>query len=176
MKNIKRVFEGSRFAVGIGEILGKGGKKIEREMVIHPGAVVILPIIDANRIVLIRNERFAVEKTLWELPAGTLEPGELPLQTAGRELIEETGYQSNDIKPLITFYSSPGFCNEIMHAFVAKDLSLVGQQLEDSEKIEPEVVDLKQVYAMIQMGEICDGKTIATLLYFKAFFTVGKGR
>lgn len=176
MRNIKKTFEGARFSVGVVEILGKGGKKIQREMVIHPGAVVILPVVDANRIVLIRNERFAVEKTLWELPAGTLELGESPIQTASRELIEETGYQSDDIQPLMTFYTTPGFCNEIMYAFVAKDLTFVGQQLEDSEKIQPEVVDLKRVYAMIQSGEICDGKTISALLYFKFFVNVGIGQ
>jgi ADP-ribose pyrophosphatase len=166
MKNIKKVFEGTRFAVGVIEILGRNKKKISREMVIHPGAVVILPIFDINKIILIRNERFAVGKTLWELPAGTLESEESPLETASRELVEETGYESINIKPLITFYTTPGFCNEIMHAFVATDLIFVGQQLEDSEKIEPEIVEWSQALAMIQSGEICDGKTITTLLYY----------
>lgn len=166
-KDIKRVFEGARFDVGEIEIKNNKGKKITREMVIHPGAVVILPLVDADKVVLIRNERYAIGKDLWELPAGTLEPGEPPDDTARRELIEETGYTCEQMIPLTRFYTTPGFCDEVMYAYAAKGLKHVGQNLDDSEKIEPKVFSWSEIMTMIKSGEICDGKTIAALLFYK---------
>jgi ADP-ribose pyrophosphatase len=157
LKDSTLVYKGSRFDVR------KIGK---REAVIHPGAVVILPLLDEKNIVMIRNERFAVGETLWELPAGTLEPKEEPYITAQRELIEETGYKAGQCDLLTTFYTSPGICNERMFAYVAKDLTYVGQKLEETEKITVEIMDWKRIKEMIYSGEIYDGKTLTTLLFW----------
>jgi ADP-ribose pyrophosphatase len=140
-----------------------GREPVRRDVVVHPGAVVILPILDHRRIVLIRNYRYAVEEELWELPAGTLEPDEAPIDTARRELQEETGYRAGTMTPLIEFYTSPGILNEWMHAFLATDLTQVGQDLQGSERIQVEVIDKDEVRRRLVEGELRDGKTIAVL-------------
>lgn len=139
-----------------------------RELVAHPGAVVILPLLD-DQVVMIRNHRWAINRELWELPAGTLEPPEPPDLCAGRELVEETGYRAGRIVPLINFYSSPGFCSELLHTFVATDLEHVGQHLEETEKIQVELLPFTSVLEMVKSNQICDAKTIATLLYYDGF-------
>jgi len=164
------VFRASRFDVRSIEVPTKEEHTVLREFVAHPGAVVILPILDDEHIVMIRNERFVVNHELWELPAGTLEPDEPPEKTAFRELIEETGYHPGLLKPMLNFFTSPGICNEIMYAFVASDLKEVGQNLEETEKIKVEVLDWRQVLSMIKDGTICDGKTITTLLYYQMLY------
>ena len=160
LKDSKLVFRGTWFDV---RTLGK------RDVVIHPGAVVILPLLDDEHILMIKNERFAVGETLWELPAGTLEPREHPDATASRELVEETGYEAKKIEPLTTFYTSPGICNERMFAYTAQDLIYVGQKLDETEKITVEVVEWKKIREMIFNGEIHDGKTLTTLLFYLYF-------
>ena len=159
-ENAAPLFEGRKIDL---YVVGK------REFVIHPGAVVILPLLSDDEVILIRNERFVVNETLWELPAGTLEPNENPLDAAHRELIEEIGYQANVMDPLFDFYTTPGFCNEKIHAFAAKDLTLVGQNLDPDEKITAEVLKWGKVMTMIKDGTIHDSKTIATLLYYSQF-------
>jgi ADP-ribose pyrophosphatase len=168
-KNTPKVFSGARFEVHTMLAEGKSGKPIQREVVVHPGAVVILPILDEEHIVMIRNERFAVGRELWELPAGTLEVNEPPLLSAKRELIEETGYEAKQVEPLVTFFTSPGICNEVMYAFVAQDLTFVGQNLDENEKIITEVVTWQKAMDMVRDGTIADGKTITTLLYYHSF-------
>ncbi len=142
---------------------------VEKALVQHPGAVVILPFVDADHICLIRNKRFAVEKTLVELPAGTLEPGEEAIITAQRELAEETGFRSDNLTPLFDYYVSPGILNEKMHAFIAKNLVSGEQNLMHDEEIEIEVVRFDDALAAIKNGQIEDAKTIATLLYYQQF-------
>jgi len=139
------------------------GTSVQRELVVHPGAVVILALTGSNEVVLIRNTRFGVGEELWELPAGTLEPSESPADCAARELCEETGYKAERIEPLAQFYSTPGFCTEQMHVFLARNLTAVGQALEPGEQIRVELVPLKDARAMMLKGEIVDGKTIAVL-------------
>ncbi len=139
------------------------GRPFTWEVVVHPGAVLVLPVLDDGRIVMIRQVRRAVEEELWELPAGTREPGEPPELTAGRELIEETGYRASTIEPLISFYTSPGVMTELMHCYVATGLTHVGQQLEPAERIETEVLTRSDVHKMLVSGRIRDGKTIAAL-------------
>ncbi len=140
------------------------GQVQDREIVRHPGAVVVIPVLDDGRIVLIRNFRISVERRLWECCAGTLEPPEDPAVCAGRELIEETGYQAGRIDPLGWFYTTPGLTDEKMHAFVASRLVHVGQRLEDDESIEVVCVPRAETLGMIDRGEIRDGKTIAAIL------------
>ena len=143
------------------------GDPIERDVVVHPGAVVVLPLLDRRRLVMIRNFRYTVQERLWELPAGTMDAGEAPLDTARRELEEETGYRAAAMRALTEFYTSPGILTERMHAFVATDLTWVGHQLEASERIEVETVALDEVRRRLIAGEFRDGKTIAVLgMYF----------
>ncbi|MCP3905222.1 MAG: NUDIX hydrolase [Planctomycetes bacterium] len=143
------------------------GRAVVREIVHHPGAVVIVPVLDDDRVVLIRNHRIAVDEVLWELPAGTMEPGEEPAATAARELTEETGYAARHVTALTQFYTSPGFCDELLHVFVAEDLSFVGQDLDAGETIEVVELPRDETLAMIDDGRIRDGKTIAGLLQWQ---------
>lgn len=143
------------------------GRTISREVVRHPGAVVVLPILhqdDGPRIVMIRNERLAVGKELWELPAGTLEPPEPPDRCAGRELEEETGFHAASISPLATFYTTPGMTNELMHAFLATDLSPVAQRLEEDERIRVVRVSPSEALDLLDRNELVDAKSMLTLL------------
>ncbi|MGB2985117.1 MAG: NUDIX hydrolase [Phycisphaerae bacterium] len=140
-----------------------GQEPVSRDVVVHPGAVVILPILDDRHIVMIRNYRYIVESELWELPAGTREPDEEPIETARRELEEEAGYRAGKMVPLMEFYTSPGILTERMYAFVATDLISVGQNLRGSERIEVEAVDVADVRRRLLGGDFVDGKTIAVL-------------
>lgn len=163
-----KLFEGIRFDVCRIE-RQFGDKSLKRDVIIHPGAVVVLPIIDEANIVLIKNRRCAVNDNLWELPAGTLEKGEEPEKTALRELIEETGYKAKNIEYLNAFFTSPGICNEIIYSYVCRNLTYVGQALEDGEEIAIEQMPFKKALQMIKNGDIKDAKTIVTLLYYKFF-------
>jgi ADP-ribose pyrophosphatase len=147
-------------------------KHSKREVVVHPGAVVVLPFLDfkSQTIILIRNRRYAVGQILLELPAGTLDRNEDPINCAGRELLEETGYIAGRIKALLNFYSSPGILSEKMYAFAAFDLERSNMALEEGEDIELLSVTLNDAIEMIRDGRIHDGKTIATLLLYDRFF------
>ena len=138
-------------------------KTVQREMVRHPGAVVIVPILDDGRIVLIRNYRILVQKWLVECCAGTIENGDPPAETAARELIEETGYSTAKLTSLGYFYTTPGLTDEKMHPFVATGLTHVGQELEDDETIEVLSVAPAEAFALIERGEMVDAKSMLAL-------------
>jgi ADP-ribose diphosphatase len=143
------------------------GKELVRLSVRHPGAVVVLPILEAGgskQVVLIKNWRISVEQWLYELPAGTLEAGEDPGACAGRELEEETGYAGATITPLGRFYTSPGLSNELMWAYAATGLREVGQRLEQGEWVTVHPTPVAEAFAMIDSGVLTDGKSILTLL------------
>lgn len=175
MKNIKQLvnaqcaFQGKKFSVLTGQIQSKRGFS-PREVVVHPGAVVLLPLYDEETVLMIRNERFAVDEVLWELPAGTLEEGELPEHTAERELIEETGYKAKQLELMLSFYTTPGFCDEIMYSYLAQDLTYVGQNLDDGEKIEVVPIQWSKIQEMIGKRMIKDGKTLTTLLWYQSYY------
>jgi ADP-ribose pyrophosphatase len=154
-----------RFRVVRDSFVTSSGQTKSREIVRHPGAVVIVPRLDDGRVCLIKNFRLAVRQTLIELPAGTLDPGEGPQATAERELIEETGYRAASMQHLHSFYLSPGILDERMHLFLATGLVLGDSAREVGEEITNLVVPWAEAIALIYRGEIQDAKTIASLLY-----------
>jgi ADP-ribose pyrophosphatase len=149
------------------------GRRISKEVCVHPGAVVILPFLDAETILLIRNRRVSIDETLTELPAGTLEKNEDPINCAGRELVEETGHLAGRLKAIGTLYPSPGVLSERMYLFAAYDLEPARANPDEGEEIE--VVPTKWADAIEQIGagEIVDGKTIATILKYERFVRGG---
>jgi ADP-ribose pyrophosphatase len=140
------------------------GGTLAREIVLHPGAVVVIPLLPRDHVCLIRNFRVAVERTLIELPAGTIDPPEQPEATAARELTEETGYRAARLTALPSFLMSPGILNERMYGFAAHDLTPGPPRREEGEQIENLVVPWCEAIAMSLDGRIEDAKTIAALL------------
>lgn len=140
------------------------GETSRRAVVRHPGAVAIVPLLTGDRVCLIRNRRVTVDKTLIEIPAGTREPNETPLETAARELIEETGFRADRWTPLREFFLSPGILDERMHLFVAESLEEVGAQREPGEEIENWIVSWEEALHLVHSGQIEDAKTIVGLL------------
>ena len=163
------LYDGKKVRLEAHHFEDENGRRHTRELCVHPGAVVVLPFLDNDTILLIKNRRYVVNQWLIELPAGTLEEKEPPINCAGRELIEETGYLARRIKPISSFFSSPGILSEAMHAFAAFDLEHRGQQLEAGEEVELLPTHYDRAIEMIKDGAIRDGKTIATLLSYDRF-------
>lgn len=160
------IHHGTKFDFESLTVSRPGGGALTRECVRHPGAVVILPILDTptgRQVVLIRNWRLSLERYLWELPAGTLEKGEDPGVCAGRELLEETGYQAATLTPLSRFHTSPGMSDELMWAFVATGLRAGEQALEQDERITVHPTGVDRVFEMIANAEMTDAKSMLTL-------------
>ncbi|MEK6248805.1 MAG: NUDIX hydrolase [Planctomycetales bacterium] len=150
------------------EVLKNGVIKT-REVIQHPGAVAIVPLVDKDRVCLIDNVRSAVGETLIEIPAGTLEANEDPQIAAVRELGEETGYRAGHIETLCQCFMSPGFLKERLHLFLATDLVPGQMALEDGEQITTRVVACSEALQMVRDGRIHDAKTIVGLLYYEQF-------
>lgn len=150
------------------------GVRTRRDVVVHPGAVVIMGFLEDGRLLLIRNRRYSVDEQLIELPAGTLEKGEDPMNCAGRELLEETGYLAGRLKPLASFYASPGVLTEKMHLFAAYHLEHRGQDLDAGEEIQVLPTAFADAVEMIRTGEIHDAKTIAAILMYERFHAAGR--
>jgi ADP-ribose pyrophosphatase len=158
------LFSGRKIQVALDTITGSDGNPVHRDVVIHPGAVAILPLVDAGHVCLIRNHRFILGEELLEIPAGTLEPGEAPEAAAPRELAEETGYTAARWRKLTAFYPSPGVLSERTHLFLAQDLTAGPMRLEEGEHLEPLIVPWDQALSWALDGTIRDAKTLVALL------------
>jgi ADP-ribose diphosphatase len=137
------------------------GRAVVRQVVKHPGAVVIIPQLADGRLILIEQYRFAVGETLLEFPAGTLEPGEAPLACARRELIEETGYQAEHWRALGVTYPSPGYCDEQQHLFMATGLVPEHAAADEDEILAVKGLTVQEVERAIADGTLVDAKSIA---------------
>ena len=156
----EKIYEGKVVNLRIDTVELPDKKYSKREIVEHPGAVGIIPVTDDNCLILVKQFRKPVERFLLEIPAGKLEVNEEPRETAGRELKEETGYDSNKMEYLLEFYTSAGFSNERVHLFLASDL-VEGTPCPDSgEFIEVVKISIEDLLKMVDRGEIVDGKTI----------------
>ena len=162
-----RVYTGKTISLRVDtvEIPNRGYKK--REIVEHNGAVGIIAITRENKVVLVKQYRKAIEKELWEIPAGKIEPGENPKESAIRELKEETGYSAQSIKLLHKFYTSAGFSNQKIYIYLAENLTSGSQDFDDDEFIETKEFSLNEVYDMIYNNYIEDAKTSIGMLLIK---------
>lgn len=161
------ILRGPRMDFVLRRVQTRSGQAVEREVVVHPGAVVILPVLADGRLVFIRNRRHTVHEDLLELPAGTLEKGEAPAACAARELTEETGYAAEQLEALGWFYTSPGVLTEKMYAYVARGLRQGRQELEDNEEIRVEILTMEEVEGLIRKNRLVDAKTLATVLRYR---------
>ena len=161
----RRIYTGRAVSLDVDRVRLDDGTEAVREAVRHPGAVVLVPLDGAGRVLLVRQFRYVPGEVLLELPAGTLRRDEPPEACARRELAEETGTAAGHLEHLATFYSAPGFCDEQVHCFLATDLTPAsGAQPDDDERIEIVPTPLAEAEAMARSGRLRDAKTIAGLL------------
>jgi len=164
------IYNGKVISLKVDDVLLPNGKESKREIVNHPGAVAIIAITSEGKLVLVEQYRKALERSIIEIPAGKLEPGEKPEKTARRELEEETGYGCQELTYLQTFATSPGFADEVIHLFVAKDLYKIEEKadLDEDEFVELLEVTVEEAEEMVREQKIFDAKTAFAVLWMKA--------
>ena len=145
----------------------ESGREVVREVVRHPGGVVVLPILDDGRLVFVRQFRYPLSKYILELPAGKLDTGKSPLDTIRCELEEEAGFRAADIRHVFSFHTTPGICDEIIHFFVARGLKPVPPDRQEGEHMSVENYSVDDALKMIGSGEIADAKTIIGVLWYR---------
>jgi len=136
---------------------------VDLEIIRHPGAALMVPLVDSEEVILIKQYRHAVKRFIWEFPAGTLAKGESPLECAKRELIEEIGYSAAQWDKLGEIIPVPGYSDEVIHVFLARNLTCCTQHLDPDEILEVHKVKFEEAMQMIARGEICDSKSISAL-------------
>jgi ADP-ribose pyrophosphatase len=169
--NHQEVYRGKIVTLHVDTIRQASGRTTIREVVLHPGGVTAVPVLDDGRILLIRQFRYPIGKFIYELPAGKLDSGQPPLETIARELEEETGYCAGSLTQQCAFYTTPGISNESIHLFIARSLTPMAQRLEEGEHITVEACSLEECLRKIETGEICDGKTILGILWYQMKMT-----
>jgi len=156
-------FKGDSLTIREDLVLLPSGIQFQREVIEHSSSVVILPIDASNNILLVKQYRHAIKEFTLEAPAGGIDQNESPLDAANRELEEETGYHSNSLKFLGTFWSSPGYCNEILHAFIAQSLIPIKSRQEIDESIILKKTPIQEISVLLRKNKIKDSKTISLI-------------
>jgi ADP-ribose pyrophosphatase len=163
------IYQGPVFGVRRDTVIEPGGLRAVREVITHPGSVVVLPVLPDGRILLIRQYRYATRQYLWELVAGRIDSGENPRQAAARELIEETGYRAKRFRVFLDVFPTPGFLEERMYILLAEKLTAGEAEPEEDEKITAKAFTPSELERMIRKNTLRDAKTIAGLLYYFRF-------
>ncbi|MFZ5688177.1 MAG: NUDIX hydrolase [Bacillota bacterium] len=161
------IYQGRIINLKLDEVMLPSGKKAKREIVEHPGAVGVVPISFEKKIVLVRQYRKPAGRVLLEIPAGKLEAGENPEVCAARELMEEISCRANKLNFLLSFYTTPGFCNEMIYLYLAEGLSFTDAKPDPDEIIEVVNIPLDEAVAKVFSGEIVDAKTIIGIFLAK---------
>ncbi|MBV9648022.1 MAG: NUDIX hydrolase [Candidatus Eremiobacteraeota bacterium] len=164
----RRIYDGKIVSLRVDELEKKGGGSRDFEVVEHPGGVVIIAQPQPEKIVLVRQRRHAVDRDLWEVPAGKLEGGEDPMAAALRELREETGYRARTLRYLWGTYTTPGFSNELLRFYVAEGLQEGEASPEPSESFELRIFSVNEAWAMVERDELRDAKTQIALAWARA--------
>lgn len=160
----KQIFSGEILGLLFDKVKLPNGKTASREKITHPGAVAIVPVIDGDELLLVRQYRYPVNDTTIEIPAGKLDKGELPENCAKRELAEEVGAVNGDISLLTSFYTTPGFCDEILHLFIATNFTIADNSPDEDEFLDIIRIKIKTALSWIKEGKIKDSKTIIGIL------------
>lgn len=158
----ERIYEGKVVNLFVDDVLLPDGKTSKREYLKHPGGAAIL-LVENNKILLVKQYRYAYSKAIYEIPAGKLEIAENPQIAAIRELKEETGYVAEKVKFLCTIYPTPGYTNEILYLYQATEFFKGKQKLDNGEFLNVEFLEISEVLRLIELGEICDAKTIISV-------------
>ncbi|MGB5157320.1 NUDIX hydrolase [Desulfobacterium sp. N47] len=161
LNSSKMIYKGKVFSFFSDNVTLSNGLTTNIDVIRHPGASAIVPFLNYNEIILIKQFRYAAGGFIWEIPAGVLSPGEAPLECAKRELIEETGYSAGKMEKLTEILPVPGYSDERIHIFLATGLSESKQNLDDDEILKVHTLKLDTVMEMIGSGEITDSKTIS---------------
>ena len=163
--NTEVVFKGDNFQVTVDGVIEPGGVTARREVVRHSDSVVILPQLDHGKVLLVRQYRYPARESLWELVAGGIEAGETPAGAAARELLEEAGYRARSFRPVLRFFSSPGFLTEQMHLVEAAGLVRGKAQPEADQQIRARAFTRSELESLMRNRKIKDGKTLVGLLW-----------
>jgi len=167
----KRIYDGKVVHLLEDTALLPNGKICTREVIMHPGAVCIAALTDENELLMVRQFRYAFKEELLEIPVGKLEAGEDPKECGIRELREETGAVAKEFEVINKIYPSPGYSNEVIHIYFARDLSFENQQLDDDEFLKVEKIPFDKAVEMVHKGQIKDAKTIIAILGLDFFKT-----
>lgn len=164
----KEIYHGKIINLRLDQVELPNGQVTFREVVEHPGGAAIVAVTPENKVLFVRQFRKPCETELWEIPAGKLDPGEDPEITARRELEEETGYRAESIEKILSFYTSPGFADEVIHIYFSNQLVPSAQATDDDEFLSVHCFSWSEIEGMLANGEIQDAKTLAGLLLTKA--------
>jgi len=169
-----RVFDGHILSLRVDEVQFDDGIKATREVVEHRGASVIIPLLENNQVLLVRQYRYAVGRELLEIPAGTCDDGESPDNCARRELQEETGFTCEELEKILECYVAPGYSTEKISFYLAKGLKRTRQNPDEDERIAVESLPIQTALAKIRNGEICDAKTVCAIFRMLDFIEMGQ--
>ncbi|RYL93353.1 NUDIX hydrolase [Sporolactobacillus sp. THM19-2] len=170
----KELFRGEIVHLFLDTVALPDGRSATREVVKHPGAVAIIAVNDQGKLLLVRQYRYPLDGIIYEIPAGKLEPGENPDHSAHRELEEETGYQCTQLEKVASFYSSPGFSDELLHIYFTDTLTPGRQHLDDDEFLEVCAVSLEEAERMVVEHQIADAKSVYAVQYLRLLALQGR--